>query len=207
MPPSILQSIADRILYRGGYFRMVDATSTRSARPMAESIVRALQPTRVVDYGCGTGSLLAALQSLGVTVAGTEYSHVARRVCRGKGLSPIPLDLRRAPPVPPLGKADVALSFEVAEHLPATAADGFVKLLASTAPAVVFGAATPGQGGQGHINEQPHEYWISRFSERGFVWDEALSLGFRESWRAAGVDFWYADNAMVFRQPPACHEG
>lgn len=203
----MLQAIYDRVLYRTGYFRMVDATSARSAEPMAESIVGAFSPSRVIDYGCGTGSLLLAIRSRGVAVAGTEYSQLARRYCQKKGLDPLPLDLRDPPVVPPLGKSDVAMSFEVAEHLPQAVATDFVRLLSATAPAVVFGAATPGQGGQGHINEQPHEYWISRFSERGFVWDEALSLGFRESWRAAGVDFWYADNAMVFRQPPACHEG
>lgn len=200
MLPSIFAAITDRLLYRGGYFRMVDATSTRSAAPMAESITAAFTPSRVIDYGCGTGSLLAALRSRGIAVAGTEHSGVARRLCAAKGFHPLPLDLRSPPVQPPLGTADVAVSFEVAEHLPATSADGLVGLLAATAPIVVFGAATPGQGGRGHVNEQPHDYWIAKFKSRGMEWDRTRSLAFRESWRADSVDFWYADNALVFRR-------
>ena len=200
MPPSILQMIADRLLYRRGYFRMVDATSSRSAEPMAASIAAAFKPARVIDYGCGTGSLLSAFRSLGIAVAGTEYSWLARRICETKGLAPLPIDLRTPPPQPPLGHADVAVSFEVAEHLPASAADSLVTLLAATAPVVVFSAATPGQGGQGHINEQPHDYWMSRFANKRMAYDDTQSADFRESWQAAGVDFWYADNVLVFRQ-------
>jgi SAM-dependent methyltransferase len=198
--PSLIQTLADRFLYRRGYFRMVDATSARSAGPMAESIVGAFAPARVIDYGCGTGSLLAAFRGHGIEVAGTEHSGVARRMCVAKGFDPLPLDLRCPPAEPPLGPADVAVSFEVAEHLPAAAAACFVGLLAATAPIVVFGAATPGQGGQGHVNEQPHDYWIEKFAGHGMAWDPPRSLAFREAWRAAGVDFWYADNVMVFRR-------
>lgn len=200
MLPSLLQFIADRILYRRGYFRMVDATSARSAPAMAKSIVDAFAPTRVVDYGCGTGSLLACFRSLGVKARGTEFSAVARQSCRIRGLDVVGLDFRRAPSKPPFGEADVATSFEVAEHLPAFAGEELVRLLASTAPMVVFSAATPGQGGQGHINEQPHAYWIDAFVRRGMGWDEGLSRAFQAAWRDAQVESWYCDNVMVFQR-------
>jgi SAM-dependent methyltransferase len=186
---------------------MVDATSARSAEPMAASIAAVFAPARVIDYGCGTGSLLSAFRRLGVDVAGTEYSRLARRMCVAKGLAPLAVDLREPPSKPPLGRADVAMSFEVAEHLPAAAADGFVALLAATAPIVIFSAATPGQGGQGHVNEQLHEYWISRFESQGMSCDHDRSVAFRVSWRSAGVDFWYANNVLVFRQKIGYREG
>lgn len=75
-----------------------------------------------------------------------------------------------------------------------------LQVIVATAPVVVFSAATPGQGGQWHINEQPHAYWMSRFAKRRMAYDRTQSADFRESWQAAGVDFWYADNVLVFRQ-------
>ena len=41
---------------------------------------------------------------------------------------------------------------------------------------------------------------MSRFADKRMSYDEAQSADFRESWQAAGVDFWYADNVLVFRQ-------
>src|SRR5579862_3100091 len=59
-----------------------------------------------------------------------------------------------------LGRSfDLAMSFEVAEHLPPDAAKGFVDSLTRLAPLVLFSAAIPFQGGVGHINEQWPEYW------------------------------------------------
>ena len=198
MLPNLLQSITDRILYRRGYFRMVDATSARSAPAMAKSIANAFAPRRVVDYGCGTGSLLACFRSLAVEARGTEFATVARQSCRIRGLEVVRLDFRRAPSKPPFGQADVATSFEVAEHLPAFAGEELVRLLACTAPVVVFSAATPGQGGHGHINEQPHSYWIATFGRHGMGWDEERSREFQVAWRQAHVEAWYCDNVMVF---------
>jgi len=57
---------------------------------------------------------------------------------------------------------DLAVSLEVAEHLPASCAEAFVESLTNLAPVVFFSAAVPFQGGTTHVNEQWPEYgWIS----------------------------------------------
>jgi hypothetical protein len=98
-----------------------------------------------------------------------------------------------------LKSRDVAISFEVAEHLPEAYADRFVNLMCLGSDNVVVSAATPGQGGLDHVNEQPHEYWISKFSQRGYGYDERLSLDWRNDWQEKGVDRSYYNNVMVFR--------
>jgi hypothetical protein len=55
------------------------------------------------------------------------------------------------------------MSLECAEHLPAHRAAPLVEWLTKSAPIVVFSAAIPGQGGKGHINEQPPDYWNDLF--------------------------------------------
>jgi hypothetical protein len=93
---------------------------------------------------------------------------------------------------------DVAISTEVAEHLPERFADRYVDLLTKAAPQIVFTAAFPGQGGADHVNEQPASYWIGKFSARGFAFDEPLSREWRRQWKEAGIARWYWMNAMIF---------
>jgi hypothetical protein len=77
---------------------------------------------------------------------------------------------------------DVAITMEVAEHLPETSADHFVMLLTSLSNLIVFTAAPPGQHGIDHINEQPPSYWISRFQEHDFEHDETMSSRWKQAW-------------------------
>jgi hypothetical protein len=68
-------------------------------------------------------------------------------------------------------RADLCVSTEVAEHLPAAFADTHVSYLCRTADAVLMTAATPGQGGTDHVNEQPHSYWIETYCGHGFDYE------------------------------------
>jgi len=63
---------------------------------------------------------------------------------------------------------------------------------------VVFSAARPGQGGSDHVNEQPPEYWITRFEQNGFVCDHERTERWRAAWAKRGVRWWYCQNLLVF---------
>jgi SAM-dependent methyltransferase len=187
-------------IYTDGYYAFVDETTKASAGAMATSIIRDLRPASVLDVGCGTGALLDALRARGATVRGLEYSSAALEYCRRRELDVERYDIEREAPRT-VGRFDVASSMEVAEHLPARVAEQFVDLLAASSDRVVLTAATPGQGGTDHVNEQPHEYWIEKFRRRGFTLNEALSARWREEWTAARVASWFSDNVMVFERP------
>ena len=195
-------------LYHEEYFKAhIDPVMRTSAQAIADSIVRAFSPERVVDIGCGTGLLLLALETRGVRVEGVEYSAAAVKICRERGLNVHRLDLEKDA-LPSL-RADVAVSTEVAEHLPAHCADRFVDMLCASADRVVMTAATPGQGGTDHVNEQPHSYWIEKFQARGYGLDP-VTLAWRDEWREKGVAGCYWTNVLVFRkgleQPVGSHE-
>jgi hypothetical protein len=64
-------------------------------------------------------------------------------------------------------------------------------------------AATIGQGGLDHVNEQPHEYWIEKMERRGFDYDGHTSVRVRQEWAGMGVASWYVNNTMIFRRKMA----
>jgi len=68
-----------------------------------------------------------------------------------------------------LRKYDLVLCLEVAEHLSPLFAGRLVDNICNHTDTVFFSAATPGQGGYNHLNEQPHSYWVEKFEKRGFA--------------------------------------
>ena len=188
------------LIYDANYFQNdVDGPASQSAPAVAASIMNDLSPRAVIDVGCGTGALLAQLRAAGCRVVGLEYADAAREMCRERGLDVRPFDIA-SDTMDDAQMCDVAISMEVAEHLPARVADRYVDLLARLGKTVVFTAAPPGQGGTDHVNEQPHEYWIRKFQERDCALDQALTSRWRQSWKESGdVQSWYYNNLMVFR--------
>ena len=100
--------------------------------------------------------------------------------------------------------ADLVMSLEVGEHLDASDADEFVRnVSASIDPGgtLVWTAAHPGQGGVGHVNCQPKEYWIEKFTAHGLVRDEHLEKTIREEMLQGYHMGWFIMNLIVFRKP------
>lgn len=189
------------LIYGSDYYaNTVEGPARRSAGTMSSSIVSDLAPKTVVDVGCGTGALLEALRDRGCEVFGFEYSKAGLEYCRSRHLDVEVFDLE-SDVLRSDRTFDVAISVEVAEHLPERVADRYVDLLARLAPTIVFTAAPPGQGGIDHVNEQPPGYWIHKFQQRGLEHNRELSDKWRERWKADGdVETWYCQNLMVFRR-------
>ncbi|HST69209.1 MAG TPA: class I SAM-dependent methyltransferase [Solirubrobacterales bacterium] len=185
--------------YAEGFFASLDEGGRASADAVIPWLFEHLAPRSIVDVGCGTGTWLGIAREKGIDdVFGLD----------GPWVSPDALEI---PPerflaadltVPPeLGRTfDLVLSLEVAEHLPPAKAEGFVDCLTSLGPLVVFSAAIPGQGGIGHTNEQWPEYWSELFARRGYEPVDCLREVF---WDDEGVDWWYAQNLLLFASPAA----
>jgi len=167
----------------------------------ADLIMREFAPTSVLDYGCGTGHMLYMLWKRGLIVKGFEMSKDIVGITPKEFLPHI--DFRSVGEkidVTDLGlpkRFDFVVCLEVAEHLPAENADMLVENVCRHTDRVLFSAATPGQGGWGHINEQPFEYWLKKFNVQGFSLAETMSENFREELRRANVYSWYSSNARI----------
>ena len=138
------------------------ARGSRASADRIVSICTELQhPHSVIDIGCGTGEWLAVFAEQGASkVTGYDGDYVDRSLLAIPTESFHGVDLvewleREAGEE----RYDLAISLEVAEHLPKRVGEALVARLTELAPAVLFSAAIPFQGGTGHINEQWQSYW------------------------------------------------
>jgi glycosyltransferase involved in cell wall biosynthesis/SAM-dependent methyltransferase len=169
----------------------------RSAKEIVPHVLELLQPQCVVDVGCGIGSWLAVFREHGVTdVLGLDGAHVDLNLLQIPHEQFLAHDLTQ--PLQLSRHFDLALSLEVAEHLPADGAAAFVTSLVGLAPVVLFSAAVPYQGGTHHVNEQWPGYWISLFERHGYVVLDCLR---DKVWGNNRVDWWYCQNLLLFCTP------
>lgn len=187
----------DSLLYNPLVFAYWHEKGVGSAPFLADAIERAFPVARrYADVGAGTGAFAAELQRRGNSVVAYEHTRWGRFFARSQGLDVHGLDLERVS-VGDLASVDVVLCLEVAEHLPPALGDTLVRACAAAAPAVVFTAAVPGQGGTGHVNEQPKRYWIDRFERSAMQLDRALTELLATGLAGAPAS-WLEANVMVF---------
>jgi SAM-dependent methyltransferase len=152
-------------------------------------IIEIIRPRTVVDMGCGTGSTLRQFLENGISVIGVEASRAAIRASGNSALIRRH-DLRR--PLHLGQHFDLTWCFEVAEHIHPNHVDTFVDNLCRHSDIVTLSAAPPGQGGEGHFNEQPPSYWALLFERRGYFMHDEWTAQLR------AVDEFYSKNMMVF---------
>jgi SAM-dependent methyltransferase len=189
---------AKEFIYDDAFFDQEVAAQTMYGR-LVDVLYELLKPSSVVDVGCGRGLILARFAEKGVRVRGIEGSrHAIARSQVGDRI--VRANLERG--VPLLGRFDLCVCIEVAEHLPERSARRLVEGLAALSDRVVFTAATPGQGGRHHVNEQPNSYWRSRFEEVGYV-----PSGLLQEIRSRIADIpeppWMHANLMMFEKRAA----
>lgn len=173
------------------HFRAGNRSSAAAVLPIVLSLVR---PKSAVDVGCGDGTWLSTLHELGVTdTVGVDGSYIDKRVLQIPPEHFRTVDLSK--PFMLDRVFDLALSLEVAEHLPSDAAEAFVDSVIRLAPAVLFSAAIPFQGGVDHVNEQWPDYWAALFRQHDFL---PIDYVRGQVWGNERVHTWYKQNILLF---------
>jgi hypothetical protein len=93
---------------------------------------------------------------------------------------------------------DLVTCLEVAEHLPGDSSAALIGSLVAHSDLVLFSAATPGQGGENHINERPLAFWQALFAKHGYVAFDVMRKRFRSD---LGVEPWYRYNSILYAAP------
>lgn len=170
-----------------------------SAKAVVEILLKNFNIQSIIDIGCGSGIYLKEFLEKNIEAIGYDGAQAALEnslvgdkikihdLCQ-------PLKLNK--------KFDLCLCVEVAEHLPEKYADTLIKTLVNLSDLIVFTAATPGQGPRsiGHINEQPHSYWIEKFKNYNFILEKELTEKIRKEMITEDVVWWITKNLMIFKK-------
>lgn len=183
--------------YGADFFRNQRDGSLSSARAIVPIVLHLLNIRSVVDIGCGMGTWLHAFSECGITdFLGCDGNDVDRAMLAIPPALLRHVDLRAGFALD--RRFDLALSLEVAEHLPESCAPGLVRCLTASAPSVLFSAAVPGQGGTGHLNEQWQDYWRDLFAMHGYQPVDCIRPAVRGR---PDVRFWYQQNIILYCAP------
>lgn len=174
------------------------STIDNEEKPQADNIarwVKSKNPDLVFDIGCGPGTYVESMRSLGLNAYGFDND---ARVDGKPNLFQVDFTKYRTEQL-----CDLAICLEVAEHIEEQYADSFVtNVAASIKPGgiLVWTAAIPGQGGIGHINCQPKEYWEQKITALGMVRNTSLEQELISEVQKSIFMGWFINNLMVFKK-------
>lgn len=182
-------------LYQGSFYNKISSGSVRSARVILPLVLERFPTASAVDVGCGSGAWLSVLRELGCSdVLGIDGDWAAGDTLMIPTANFLECDLSSDWPTVDR-RFDLALTTEVAEHLPTERNAELVALLCRLADVVVFSAAIPRQGGVSHVNEQWQSYWAELFRAQGYG---AVDVVRPQVWTNDDVEFWYRQNLLVY---------
>ena len=180
--------------YTSQFYAERKSGSSESAKVIVPLVLGLIQCSSVIDVGCGTGEWLSVFRENGVTdILGVDGDYVDRDLLGIPGDRFLSRDLNSGFNLD--RHFDLAVSLEVAEHLPPEGGERLVESLTTLSPIVLFSAAVPFQEGTNHINEQWPDYWVEQFRRRDFVPLDCLR---NKLWRHERIDWWYAQNIMFY---------
>lgn len=181
------------------YLRRMDEKLHYSADKTL-SVVLPKLPTvnSVVDVGCGLGTWLSSFLKLRnreeAEILGIDGPWINPDLLMIPKDDFLAVDLSLETPRI-RRKFDLALSLEVAEHLPPERAEEFVSFLTGLSDFVLFSAAIPFQGGTNHFNERWQGYWAGLFERKGYIPFDFVRPAL---WNDDKISFHYRQNTFLY---------
>jgi hypothetical protein len=188
--------------YSQDFYDELDEGVTRSAARVVPLILDMATPQSVFDFGCGRGQWLSAFKAAGVSeIHGLDGPWVEPTQLVISASEFTSADFANGDrPELPRQRYDLATSFEVLEHLDERSGTEAVALLSRLSDVLIVSAAIPSQGGTGHINERWRITGTRNSKRSGF---ECFDCIRHQVWNEDAVEWWYAQNILVYARGPA----
>lgn len=199
---ALKQKVLEENIYNNEFYKLQAKKSYISAKETLKILFEKYKPKSVVDIGCGVGTWLKACQDFGIKdLQGYDINKVDdSSLYLSRNFINI-VDLKTFKNTKDK-IYDLAISLEVAEHLPEESADNFIASLTSFSDVILFSAAIPYQGGVNHINEKPLNYWVDKFNAIGYTCFDFLRTKMHKN---ENIEWWYSQNTLVFVKNEKCN--
>ena len=182
-------------MYNSNFFSQIESGSKGSAKILVPLVLNRIKPKSVIEFGCGHGNwAVEFLRNASLTYIGVDGGDISLQEIQFDKTMFIPADLNK-----PffIGKYDLAVCLETAEHLLPISSKILVETLTKSSDTILFSAGLPGQGGTGHINERWLSFWVDLFASYGFFIEDTIR---KEIWDLEKVEYWYRQNMVIFKK-------
>lgn len=158
---------------------------------LAKWIKKYFKPKEVVDIGCGSGLYVNSLRDQKIKAVGYDINPIVegKKYLSKKSI----FDINH--------KSELIICLEVAEHIETKHNNEIVKSLYNNLKpggTLIFTAAFPGQQGIGHINCQPKEYWLEKFTDIGLTRNTKAENNWEKTMSKKRHMGWFRINKLIF---------
>jgi SAM-dependent methyltransferase len=166
---------------------------------LAEALTEVLDFEIVLDIGSANGFLIDALfekhrRAQGIELSADAVPYMSEKARKNTHIGDITQ-------LPTIGSFDLVTCIEVAEHIEKEKSEALVKAIVKNAKDYIyFTAATPFQGGRGHINCQPHFFWLNLFRKYGFRLNYLLTERLVNKIEKVDMCYWLPLNSLILRR-------
>jgi glycosyltransferase involved in cell wall biosynthesis len=163
------------------------------ANRLAAWIKEELNPTTLLDIGCGPGHFVDSFRDQGIDAKGIDIDDRVhgKEYLTYQSLFDITTE-----------NADVVICMEVAEHIEEEREDEVVTKVVSTVNhTLIWTAAAIGQGGIGHINCKNKNDWAEKLTKAGLIRntekEQQLIVDMKKGYHMG----WFTNNLLYFEKP------
>jgi hypothetical protein len=189
--------------YNNDFYSEVTENAINNSRIIVPLVLKILPPINsVVDFGCGEGAWLSVFLENGVKeILGIDGPWINKDKLKINRDNFIETNFEKG--ISLERKYDLAVSLEVAEHLPLKVSKFFIDSLTKSSDFIMFSAAVPFQGGTNHINEQWPDYWNALFNENGYI---AIDCIRSKIWNNKKLSYIYKQNIVMYARKEAAYK-